>query len=120
MGVDIAFEFAGNEMALDAAVRSTVRTGTITVGSLNEDPYSVEMNDIVNTERTVVGTNCYGFPPRSFRTEVDDVIQSLAAGDINTDAFVTGRLNLEEIEESGFKELLGDGSEQVKLLFTPQ
>ena len=46
-GVDIAFEFAGNDAAFDAAVRSTVRTGTITVGSLSEDQVSIDMNKIV-------------------------------------------------------------------------
>lgn len=118
-GVDFAFEFAGLEATFNAAVNSTKRDGTITVGSISDDTISTDLNDIVMTERTVIGTNCYGFPPQSFRTEFDAVIQSLAAGDVNTDAFITGRIGLDEITERGFEELLDPGTAHVKILVKP-
>lgn len=118
-GVEIAFEFAGIGPALNAAVQSTQHDGTITVGSLNDSEIQIDMNDIVTTERKVVGTNCYGFPPRSFRTEFDAIIQSLAAGDIDTDAFVTGRIDLEDITEEGFEALLDSETDHVKILVEP-
>ncbi|MDL5363256.1 2,3-butanediol dehydrogenase [Halalkalicoccus sp. NIPERK01] len=118
-GVEIAFEFAGIGPAFNAAVQSTQRDGTITVGSLNDSDISTNINDIVTTERKVVGTNCYGFPPRSFRTEFDAIIQSLAAGDIDTDAFITGRIDLKDITEEGFEALLDSETDHVKILVEP-
>lgn len=118
-GVDVAFEFAGIGPAFNAAVQSTKRDGTITVGSISDDDITTNLNDIVTTERTVVGTNCYGFPPQSFRTEFDAIIQSLAAGDIDTGAFITGRIDLKDITEDGFEELLDASTDHVKILVKP-
>lgn len=118
-GVDVAFEFAGVGPTFNAAVNATKRDGTITVGSISDDDIPVNMNDIVMTERTVVGTNCYGFPPQSFRTEFDAIIQSLAAGDIDTEAFVTGRIDLNDISKKGFEALLDPDTEHVKILVKP-
>lgn len=118
-GVEVAFEFAGTEPAFNSAVRSTERAGTITVGSVSDSDLTTNMHDIVSTERRVVGTYCYGFPPQSFRTEFDTVIRSLAAGDIDTDAFVTGRIDLEHVVEDGFEELLDSETDHVKILVTP-
>lgn len=118
-GVDVAFEFAGIGPAFNAAVQSTKRDGTITVGSLGDSEITTNLNDIVMTERTIVGTNCYGFPPQSFRTEFDAIIRSLAAGDIDTEPFVTGRIDLENITEDGFEALLDSETDHVKILVEP-
>ncbi|WP_233204045.1 2,3-butanediol dehydrogenase [Halegenticoccus soli] len=118
-GVEVAFEFAGIGPAFNSAVQSTKRAGTITVGSISDADITTNMLDIVATERKVVGTNCYGFPPQSFRSEFDAIIQSLAAGNINTDAFITGRIDLEDITEEGFEELLDSETDHVKILVKP-
>jgi (R,R)-butanediol dehydrogenase/meso-butanediol dehydrogenase/diacetyl reductase len=118
-GVDVAFEFAGLDATFNAAINSTVRDGTVTVGGLSNSETSIHLNDIVTTERTVIGTNCYGFPPQSFRSEFDAIIQSLANGEIDTEPFVTGRIELEEITESGFDALLNPETDHVKVLVRP-
>lgn len=118
-GVDVALEFAGIGSAFNSAVQSTKRAGTITVGSVSDSAIETNMLDIVSTEREVVGTNCYGFPPQSFRTEFDTIIQSLAAGEIDSDAFVTGRIDLENITEDGFETLLDAETDHVKVLVEP-
>jgi (R,R)-butanediol dehydrogenase/meso-butanediol dehydrogenase/diacetyl reductase len=118
-GVDIAFEFAGIGTAFNSAVQSTERAGTVTVGSISDSDITTNILDIVSTERKIVGTNCYGFPPQSFRTEFDAIIQSLAAGNIDTDAFITGRIALDDITEEGFEELLDSETDQVKILVEP-
>lgn len=118
-GVDVAFEFAGVGPTFNAAVNATKRDGTVTVGSISDGDISTDLNDIVMTERTVVGTNCYGFPPQSFRTEFDAVIQSLAAGQIDTDPFVTSRIDLDDITEAGFEALRDPETDHVKILVEP-
>lgn len=64
------------------------------------------MLDIVSTERKVVGTNCYGVLSQSFRAEFNAIIQALAAGNIDADPFITGRIDLKNLTEEGFEKLL--------------
>ncbi|WP_342746485.1 zinc-binding dehydrogenase [Natrinema ejinorense] len=118
-GVNAAFEFAGIGPAFNAAVRSTRRGGTITVGSLSDDEITTDLDDIVLNEREVRGTFCYGFPPRSFRSEFDAIIQSLADGTIDTEAFVTDRIPLEDIVEDGYEELIDPETEHIKIPVKP-
>ena len=118
-GVHAAFEFAGVEPAFDAAVRSTRRGGTITVGSLTDDEITVDVEPIVFGERTVRGTFCYGFPPRSFRTEFAAIIAAIARGEVDTDAFVTGRISLDDLVSGGYERLLDPETEHVKILVEP-
>lgn len=118
-GVHAAFEFAGIGPTFNAAVQSTRRGGSITVGSLSEQEVSTDLDEIVLNERTVEGTFCYGFPPSSFRTEFDAIIDSLADGAIDTDAFVTARISLEDIVEEGYEALLDPDTEHVKILVEP-
>ena len=118
-GVEAAFEFAGAEPAFNAAVRSTRRGGSITVGSLTDGDISTDMEEIVMKERTVIGTFCYGFPPRSFRTEFDAIIEAIDRGDVDTEAFVTGRISLDDLVEAGYEQLLDPETEHVKILVEP-
>lgn len=115
-GVHTAFEFAGIEPAFNEAVCSTRHGGSITVGSLSEEKISTDLDEIVLTERTVRGTFCYGFPPSSFRTEFDAVIDLLADREIDTEAFVTGRIPLENIVEDGYEALSDPDTDHVKIL----
>jgi (R,R)-butanediol dehydrogenase/meso-butanediol dehydrogenase/diacetyl reductase len=118
-GVDVAFEFAGVEPTFNAAVNCTRRGGTVTVGSMSRGEVSTDLNDIVTAERTVVGTYCYGFPPQASRTEFDAVIGSLEAEEIDVNAYITGRIGLDEITASGFERLLEPETDHVKIVVEP-
>lgn len=115
-GVDVAFEYAGVEASFNAAVRSTRKSGTVVVGSLSEEETTTDLNEIVTAERTVTGSQTYGYPPLSFRTEFDTAIRLLAAGEVDTDAFVSTTIGLEDIVAGGFEALVDDESENVKIL----
>jgi (R,R)-butanediol dehydrogenase/meso-butanediol dehydrogenase/diacetyl reductase len=119
-GVDVAFEYAGVEPSFNAAVRSTRRGGVVTVGSVSEEETTTDLNEIVSTERTVRGSQTYGYPPLSFRTEFDAVIRSLAAGAVDTGAFVSGTVALDDVVEDGFEALADETGEHVKLLVSPE
>lgn len=118
-GVDCAIEFAGLETTFNAAVNSTKRDGTITVGSISEHEVSTDLNNIVLAERTVKGTFCYEFPPISFRAEYDAIISGLADGTIDIEPFVTGRISLDNIVHDGFEALLDEEQNHVKILVNP-
>jgi (R,R)-butanediol dehydrogenase/meso-butanediol dehydrogenase/diacetyl reductase len=78
-----------------------------------------DIDSIVMAERTIKGTYCYGFPPSSFRSEFDAVIDALAKDKIETEAFVTDRIPLERLVESGFTQLLDADTEHAKILVEP-
>lgn len=118
-GVDVAFDFAGADATLTAAIGSTRRGGIVTLGALSEGTTETDFDELVNAERRIVGTNCYGLPPQSARSEFDTVLQWLADGDVATDVFVTGHIDLDDIVKSGFVALHGGDSGHVKLLVRP-
>lgn len=118
-GVDVAFEYAGVDPSFNAAVRSTRRGGTVVVGSVSEEETTTDLNEIVTAERTVKGSQTYSYPPLSFRGEFDTVIRSLAAGDVDTDTFVSATIDLDDVVEKGFEALADADSEHVKVLVSP-
>lgn len=118
-GVDAAFEYAGVDASFNAAVKSTRRAGVITVGSVTEGETTTDLMEVVTTERTVKGSQTYGYPPLSFRSEFDSVIRSLADGEIDVDAFISSTIDLDEIIEGGFEAISGEGSEEIKVLVKP-
>lgn len=118
-GVDVAIEFAGVEATFNAAIQSTRKDGTITVGSISENTVSTDPNALVVTERTLKGTFIYGLPPLSASGEFGAVLRGLETGRIDAEQFVTGRISLEDIVEDGFEELLDPDTEHVKILVEP-
>lgn len=118
-GVDASFEFAGVAPAVNAAIESTRRGGGLTVGSMTSGTTSVDLQRVVTGERTLRGTYCYGFPPRSFRTEFDAVIESLGDGGVDADAFVTRRIGLDDLVADGIEELGTPDTAHVKILVEP-
>ncbi|WP_135302791.1 2,3-butanediol dehydrogenase [Haloarcula amylovorans] len=118
-GVDAAFEYAGVDPSFNAAVKSTRRGGTVTVGAVFEEETSTDLKEIVTTERTVLGSQTYAYPPLSFRSEFDAVIQSLAADEVDTDAFVSATIDLDDIVAEGFEAIDDPENGHVKVLVSP-
>lgn len=118
-GVDAAFEYAGVDASFNAAVRSTRRAGVVTVGSISEEETTTDLNEIVTTERTVQGSQTYGYPPLSARSEFDTVIDALSRGSIDADAFVSATIDLENLIAEGFKTLAEGSAGHIKILVSP-
>lgn len=117
-GVDVAFEVAGVEQSLNHALTVTRAGGTATIVSLFEEPVAIDPNDIVVTERIVVGTAAFEGGPLSGR-EFGTTVRNFATGDFDPEALVTSRIDLEDIVEDGFETLMADGSDEVKILVRP-
>ena len=63
---------------------------------------------------------CWPFP-RSFidataELELTTVQDAIAAGSMKPSGMITGRIRLDEVEEKGFKTLINDKDNQVKIL----
>ncbi|QIO22831.1 2,3-butanediol dehydrogenase [Haloarcula sp. JP-L23] len=118
-GVDHAFEYAGVDPSFNAALRSTRRGGVVTVGAVFEETTETDLKEVVTTERTVQGSQTYAYPPLSHRGEFDAVIQSLAAGDVDTDAFISATIDLDDIVSAGFDAITDESTDLVKVLVEP-
>lgn len=118
-GVNAAFEYAGVDASFNAAVRSTRRGGVVTVGAINEEETTTDLNEIVGAERTVQGSQTYGYPPLSFRSEFDTVIGALAEGSVDTDAFLSATIGLDDLVDGGFETLADGSGGHVKILVSP-
>ncbi len=117
-GVDVAFEVAGVEASFNDAVNSTKPTGETVVVSIWEEAISTELNPIVTSERTVIGTLGYTAGPRAHE-EFGVVIDMLANGQLDPEPLITDRIGLEKIVDQGFNRLTEPESDQVKILVKP-
>ena len=73
---------------------------------------SVAMNDLVFREINLVGSLAYA-------GDHPDTIALVADGKVDPFQFITGRIDLADIVDKGFRELIDDKEENVKILVRP-
>lgn len=117
-GVEVAYEAAGVESALNQAVRTTSKGGEVTLISVFEDAATVHPNYVMMAERTVRGSIAYETGPRAAEAEFADVLGMFADGRLDPELLVTDRIDLSGVVESGFEPLV-EPDEQVKILVSP-
>lgn len=117
-GADVAFEAAGVESSLTDAVRATKYGGTTVVMSYFEESVNVHPNDLMETERSLVGALAYEAGPRAPHGEFPTVLGMIADGRLDPGLLVTDVIDLEDVQK-GFERLLDPGSEHVKILVEP-
>jgi (R,R)-butanediol dehydrogenase/meso-butanediol dehydrogenase/diacetyl reductase len=112
-GVDVAFECAGIDAVLASAIGSVRPGGTVVNVAIWGHVPRVAMNDLVLSEITVIGSLAYcGDHP--------DTIALLADGKVDAEPFITGRIGLDDIVTGGFRELIDNKEENVKILVSPK
>ncbi|GAA5910077.1 2,3-butanediol dehydrogenase [Sporobolomyces salmoneus] len=109
-GVDIAFECAGNQNALDAALESTRARGKVVVVALWEKRATIDLfGSLLARERFITASCCF------VRRDMDAVLEALTQGKIKVDDLITSRILLQDIVKDGLEVLKNDSS-QVKIL----
>lgn len=112
-GSDIAFECVGKPTTLQDALRSTRKGGTVVLGGIfGHDTGDFSFNDVVLSERRIVGTLAYN-------NDFPRAIALVAGGHIDVDDMITARIPLRRIVEDGFEALLRDRDQHLKILVTP-
>jgi (R,R)-butanediol dehydrogenase/meso-butanediol dehydrogenase/diacetyl reductase len=112
LGVDVAFECVGHQVTLNVALNALRKGGTAAIVGVFEEPSSVHFNDLVLSERSLVGCLAY----------VDDfprAIALLADGRIDAAPLITSRVTLQEAIAGGFQELVRNRDGHVKILVDP-
>ncbi|GAA5154090.1 2,3-butanediol dehydrogenase [Pseudonocardia eucalypti] len=111
-GADVAFECAGIDAVLASAVGSVRPGGQVVNVAIWGHPATVQMNALVAAEVSVIGSLAYcGDHPAT--------IALLADGTVEAGQFITARIGLDELVEGGFRQLIENKDEHVKILVSP-
>lgn len=109
-GVHVVFDCAGVQAGLDAAVHAVRARGTIVNIAIWEKSCTIVPNDLVFKERKWMGVATY------VRGDFQEVIDAISAGSMQPQNMITKKIQLNEVEEGGFKTLINDKDNQVKVL----
>jgi (R,R)-butanediol dehydrogenase/meso-butanediol dehydrogenase/diacetyl reductase len=111
---DVAFETTGAESIFNLLLTTIHNQGTLVITSLWEGTVTHNLNNLVLTEKNIVGTICYN------NEDFPEVISLIAEGKINTDGLITKKIYLDDITSEGFETLTGpDKKKHVKIIVSP-
>jgi (R,R)-butanediol dehydrogenase / meso-butanediol dehydrogenase / diacetyl reductase len=111
-GADVAFECAGIDAVLASAIASVRPGGTVVNVAIWGHQATVDVNSLVVSEVAVLGSLAYC-------EDHSDTIALLRDKKVDASQFITGRIGLEHIVEGGFRELIDNKEENVKILVSP-
>jgi (R,R)-butanediol dehydrogenase/meso-butanediol dehydrogenase/diacetyl reductase len=111
-GADVAFDCAGLQATVNSAMDTVRRGGSYVMIAIWAHPAQVDMLSLVLREINLVGSICYN---RDFPR----VISLLRDGRIDPTPMITGRIELDDIVQGGFEELLANRDRHVKILVRP-
>jgi len=113
IGVDIAFDAAGSQAGLDAALQSIRPRGMYLDIAVFKGSPQINMNLIVMRELTLAGTAAYnGIHP--------EMLEAVAAGKFKgIEKLITRKIPIEDLVEKGIMALLHEKDKHVKILVHP-
>lgn len=117
-GVDVSFECAGVGATLTAALRSTKYDGTVVVLSVFEDETTIHPNDIMQAERTLVGSFGFNGGPLVPWSEFGVALDMMADERIDPEPLITDVVSLADTA-TAFERLRDPASDQIKVLVEP-
>ncbi|KAJ5705854.1 hypothetical protein N7536_001543 [Penicillium majusculum] len=110
IGVDVLFDTAGVEVALNGAIPACRTHGTIVNVAVWEKRPAIRVNDLMYKEVKYMGAALYD------NASFEDVIKAISYGQLNPDKMVTLKIMLSEVVEKGFQSLLKNRDEHCKIL----
>lgn len=127
-GVHVVYDCAGVQAGLDAGIHSLRARGTLVNIAIWEKGCTIVPNDLTFKERKYMGIATYQIGDfqevivssvlvRECARHVLTVLQdAISSGDMKPHDMITQRIQLDEVEEKGFKSLINDKDNQVKIL----
>ncbi|AFM23473.1 2,3-butanediol dehydrogenase [Desulfomonile tiedjei] len=113
LGVDVAIECVGGSETGALAVDLTRQGGKTVLVGIFEKPSEIHFNNLVFFEKEIVGSLAY-------YGEFSTAIALMADGRIAAQPMITAKIKLDDIVEKGFKELLANREQHIKILVSPQ
>lgn len=112
LGADIAFECVGVNAAIQSAIAALRFHGTCVNVSIWGQKAEIDMLPLVMKEIRLTGSFAY-------QNDHAPVIELLKAGKLDVADFITGRIAVEDVYEKGFRQLIENKEENVKILVHP-
>ncbi|KAI9875608.1 MAG: hypothetical protein M1830_008206 [Pleopsidium flavum] len=109
-GANVAFDAAGVQTGLDQAVMAIRARGTLVNIAVWEKAATLHPNHLVFKERSYMGVATY------IMGDFQDVIDAIATGKLKPEPMITRKIKMTEVEEKGFKALVNDKDNHVKIL----
>ncbi|KAG6978835.1 (R,R)-butanediol dehydrogenase [Fusarium oxysporum f. sp. conglutinans] len=109
-GVQVVFDCAGVQSTLETALAASRPRSVIVNVALWATEVTISPNYFMLNERTFKGSATYT------ASVFQEVIDALARGDLNPEPMITSLIEMDQIEEKGFKALINYKDTQVKIL----
>ncbi|MGI5920859.1 MAG: 2,3-butanediol dehydrogenase [Syntrophomonadaceae bacterium] len=113
LGADVAVECVGSDKTVPPALLSIRPRGIVVTAGVFEKDTPIMFNNVVFPEKEIKGSLGYN-------GEFATVISMLQDGRLDAETMITGRIKLEDIVEKGFKELVENKDENIKIIVTPK
>ena len=112
-GADVSFECIGNKHTGPLAIDVLRNTGTAIIVGIFEEPSSFNFFSLSGTDKKVMGTLAYTIE------DFKGLAALMAKGVIKAENLITGKIELKDIMEKGFLELINNKDENIKILVRP-
>ncbi|KAG7006494.1 hypothetical protein G7Y79_00014g036690 [Physcia stellaris] len=109
-GANLAFDAAGVQPGLDQAVLAIRARGTLVNIAVWAEPATIVPNHFTFRERHYMGITTY------VEGDFQEVISAIASGRLRPESMITKKIKMDEVEEEGYKSLINDKDNQVKVL----
>ncbi|KAJ5160582.1 uncharacterized protein N7482_007586 [Penicillium canariense] len=113
-GVDVIFDTAGVEGALNGVIPACRVHGTIVNIAVWEEAPAVKVNDLTYKEVNYLGAALYD------ETSFKDVIKALEHGQLKPQKMITAEIKLSDAVDKGFQQLLDHRDQHCKILIDAQ
>lgn len=115
MGVDVAIDCVGGP-TIPTSVKLARNGGRVVVVGIGEEAVPFNFNDILYSEKTILGIHGY----TGYFSEFIPAVDLIASGKVNAEPLITGRIKLDDIIEKGFEELINNKETNLKIIVTPE
>ena len=113
-GIDVSFDAAGVQPALDVALAVLRPRGRLIVVAIWEGPAGIDINRNVMREAQIGFSFCY-----EAQWQVPEILDLIATGAINPGDLITDELPLDAVVSRGFEELRVNRDAHIKILIDP-
>jgi (R,R)-butanediol dehydrogenase/meso-butanediol dehydrogenase/diacetyl reductase len=112
-GADVVFECVGQKATGPLAVDLVRNTMRVIIVGIFEEPSAFNFFSLSGTDKRVYGSLAYTL------SDFKGVSALLATGQIKAEPLITGKIQLEDIIEKGFLELINNKDENIKIIVRP-
>jgi (R,R)-butanediol dehydrogenase/meso-butanediol dehydrogenase/diacetyl reductase len=115
VGPDVVFECAGGLETPDVAVHIARKGGRIVLVGIHPERVPVSTLEIILGEKRVVGS-----VQHHYDEDLPAAVQLLASGKVQVRPLITGRVPLERVVSDGFRALVEQPEQHLKILIGPR